>query len=116
MTIFNSKIKASFNLVSIKEALEHTDLTKRGIMLDIIGGLKSVGLTAKEVSHNEWVVVYITDIDTRVIKIDTAHAVISVNSLDNDNLTGEVVTSEFTAENLWKLLIGLEYGYTKANA
>lgn len=116
MTIFNSKIKASFNLVSIKEALELTDTSKRGIMLDIIGGIKAIGLAAKEVSHDEWVVSYITDIDTRVIKIDVPGSVISVTSLDNDNLTGEVSLSELTAENLWKLIIGLEYGYTKANA
>ena len=116
MTTFNSKIKASFNLVAITEAFSISDATKRGMMLDIIGTLKSIGLTAKEVSHNEWIVTYITDIDTRIIKIDVAYGVISVNSLDNDNLTGEVLTSEFTAENLWKLIIGLEYGYTKANA
>ena len=116
MTTFNSKIKASFNLVAITEAFSISDATKRGMMLGIIGTLKSIGLTVKEVSHNEWVVTYITDIETNIIKIDVAYGVISVTSLDNDNLTGEVLTSEFTAGNLWKLIIGLEYGYTKANA
>ena len=116
MATFNSKIKASFNLVAITEAFSISDATKRGMMLDIIGTLKSIGLTAKEVSHNEWVVTYITDIATCVIKIDTAYNLISVTSIDNDDLTGEVQTSEFTAGNLWKLIIGLEYGYAKANA
>lgn len=116
MATFNSKIKASFNLVSIKEAMALSESTKRGMMLDIIGTLKSIGLTAKEVSHNEWVIVYITDIDTSVTKIDVAYNVISINSLDNDNLTGSALTCEFNAENLWKLIIGLEYGYAKANS
>lgn len=116
MATFNSKIKASFNLVSIKEAMALSESTKRGMMLDIIGTLKSIGLTAKEVSHNEWVIVYITDIDTSVTKIDVAYNVISTNSLDNDNLTGSALTCEFNAENLLKLIIGLEYGYAKANS
>ena len=116
MATFTSKIKTSFNLVSIKEAMALGEATKRGMMLDIIGTLKSIGLAVKEVSHNEWVIVYITDIDTRVTKIDVAYNVISTNSLDNDNLTGDTLTCEFNAENLWKLIIGLEYGYAKANS
>ncbi len=115
MATFNSKIKKGFTLANIKECLEEHDTRGRAIMLDIVGTLASIGLATKEVSHNQWIVTYITDISTNVVNIDFQADRITYSTIDVDDGTAQVAHHVCSAENLWKLIIGLEYGYAKAN-
>jgi len=116
MTTYVSKIQTQFNLANIKECLEDHNGKGRAILLDLIGTLAGIGLATKEISHNEWAITYITDIDTRYVKIDFEHDCITSLNIDNDTFLSQSTDVICSAENLYKLCIGLEYGYTKANS
>lgn len=112
MNTYASKIKSGFDVDGVRACLEEHNTKGRGIMLDLVGTLRGIGLDTKEISYNHWIVTNISDVYVTIANLDFEHDCITITKVEHETGLVELEAHVFTAENIYKTCYDLEYAYS----